>query len=131
MDPCSKKNREPRPSAILCGPRRLTGLQKGASVTSTEDVEVHSPPRKCALWMPGRAWPWLAPLGHATMHVDVGGCKRGRGNGIMKWILLLIGLILGLTRTNSVWAVDDQSPLIEKAAYLQQVLLDRHWLDGL
>jgi hypothetical protein len=48
----------------------------------------------------------------------------------MRW-LLLSGLILGMVQTNTVWAVDDKSPLSEKAAYLQQVLLDRHWLDGL
>jgi hypothetical protein len=46
-------------------------------------------------------------------------------------VLLRIGLILGMAYTNTVWAVDDKSPLIDKAAYLQQVLLDRHWLDGL
>jgi hypothetical protein len=49
----------------------------------------------------------------------------------MRRIPLLIGLILGVAPTNAVWAIDDKSPLIEKAAYLQQVLLDRHWLDGL
>ena len=49
----------------------------------------------------------------------------------MRRVSLLIGLILGLVRTNAVWAIDDKSPLVEKAAYLQQVLLDRHWLDGL
>jgi hypothetical protein len=48
----------------------------------------------------------------------------------MRWPLL-IGWILGMAQTNTVWAVDDKSPLSEKAAYLQQVLLDRHWLDGL
>ena len=49
----------------------------------------------------------------------------------MTRVSLLIGLILGLVRTNAVWAIDDKSPLVEKAAYLQQVLFDRHWLDGL
>jgi hypothetical protein len=49
----------------------------------------------------------------------------------MRWMLLLIGLILGMVHTTAVRAGDDKSPLIEKAAYLQQVLLDRHWLDGL
>jgi hypothetical protein len=48
----------------------------------------------------------------------------------MRW-LLLSGLILGMAQTSPVRAVDDKSPLSEKAAYLQQVLLDRHWLDGL
>jgi hypothetical protein len=49
----------------------------------------------------------------------------------MRWMPLLIGVIVGMAPTNVVWAVDDKSPLVEKAAYLQQVLLDRHWLDGL
>jgi hypothetical protein len=56
-------------------------------------------------------------------------CAR-EGNDIMRRMLLL-GLILRMAQTNSVWAVDDKSPLVEKAAYLQQVLLDKHWLDGL
>jgi hypothetical protein len=45
--------------------------------------------------------------------------------------VLLTGLMLGVVQTSAAWAVDDASPLAEKAAYLQQVLLDRHWLDGL
>jgi hypothetical protein len=49
----------------------------------------------------------------------------------MRWKPLLIGVILCIAETNVVWAADDKSPLVEKAAYLQQVLLDRHWLDGL
>jgi hypothetical protein len=49
----------------------------------------------------------------------------------MSWKLLVIGLILGIVRPSVAWAIDDKSPLVEKAAYLQQVLLERHWLDGL
>ena len=45
--------------------------------------------------------------------------------------MLLIGVILGMAQANTARAVDDKSPLVEKAAHLQQVLLDRHWLDGL
>jgi hypothetical protein len=45
--------------------------------------------------------------------------------------MLLIGFILGMARPHTAWAIDDKSPLREKAAYFQQVLLDRHWLDGL
>src|SRR5262249_54255313 len=87
-------------------------------------------PRPSALRMPGWVWPWPAPPGHATMPVIAACYERERGDDIMKWMLLL-GLILGMVQTNTVGAVDDKSPLIEKAAYLQQVLLDKHWPDGL
>ncbi len=56
---------------------------------------------------------------------------RNLGKDIMRWIPLLIGAILGIAVTNVAWAVDDKGPLVEKAAHLQQVLLERHWLDGL
>lgn len=39
--------------------------------------------------------------------------------------------MLSVLQGNAARAVDDKSPLAEKAAYLQQVLLDKHWLDGL
>ena len=48
----------------------------------------------------------------------------------MRWMLLvLFGIVF--TISHSAWAVDDSSPLIEKAKFLEKVLVDKHSLDGL
>lgn len=48
----------------------------------------------------------------------------------MWWTLLML-LILSVAGADTVLAVDDASPLSEKAKYLEQDLHDKHWLDGL
>lgn len=48
----------------------------------------------------------------------------------MRWMLLIL-LTTCLFQSNVARAVDDNSPLLEKAKVLQQDLLDKHWLDGL
>jgi hypothetical protein len=57
--------------------------------------------------------------------------EHARGGTDIMGRILPVGLILGMALANAAWAVDDKSPLIEKAAHFQQVLLERHWLDGL
>lgn len=48
----------------------------------------------------------------------------------MRWMLLvLMGSLLFVG--HAAWAVDDDSPLIEKANYLEKVLVEKHSLDGL
>ena len=52
---------------------------------------------------------------------------------LSRWLLALLfafGPALGIG-ANAALAVDDAGPLTEKAAYLQQDLVDKHWLDGL
>ncbi|MGD9857470.1 MAG: WD40/YVTN/BNR-like repeat-containing protein [Planctomycetaceae bacterium] len=44
--------------------------------------------------------------------------------------LLLIAVCVS-ARFGSAWGVEDASPLLDKAKYFQQDLIDKHWLDGL
>ena len=43
----------------------------------------------------------------------------------------LLGALILTVANGSAWGLDDDSPLAEKAAWFQQDLLDKHWLDGL
>ena len=47
------------------------------------------------------------------------------------WRMRLVLLVLGVVGTRSTFAVDDNSPLLEKARFFEQDMLEKHWLDGL
>ena len=47
------------------------------------------------------------------------------------WLTRLILLVLIFSQANSATAIDDASPLLEKAKYFERDLVDKHWLDGL